>query len=137
MIPITAHLLSTQPSDQLNTSNAHALNLGKTNPQQELNIRNAMMLITYWGENVRNEDNLHEYAYKEWGGLMKDFYLVRWEMYIDYLNGNLQGKTTQAPDFFIWERAWVNQNLEIKAEAPSKPLNQVVAEILKLKIDVQ
>jgi len=137
MIRLTDDLLSSHPYYQLNTYKAQALNLGKTKQEQELNIRNAMMLITYWGENVRNEDNLHEYAYKEWGGLMKDFYLVRWEMYIDYLNGNLQGKTTQAPDFFIWERAWVNKNLEIKAEAPSKPLNQVVAEILKLKIDVQ
>jgi len=137
MISLTDDLLSSHPYYQLNTYKAQALNLGKTKEEKALNIRNAMMLITYWGENVRTEDNLHEYAYKEWGGLMKDFYLVRWRMYVEYLNDNLQGKTTQAPDFFIWERAWVNQNLEIKPQKQIKPLSQAVAEILKLKIDVQ
>jgi len=137
MIRLTDDLLSSHPYYQLNTYKKQALNLGKTKQEKELNIKNAMMLITYWGENIRTEDNLHEYAYKEWGGLMKDFYLARWEMYINYLNGNLKGNTMRPPDFFIWERAWVNQNLEIKPQEEFKPLNQVIAEILKLKINAQ
>ncbi|MNY34749.1 hypothetical protein D3C86_1691140 [compost metagenome] len=68
---------------------------------------------------------------------MKDYYLVRWEMYIAHLQSNLQGKNTQAPDFFWWERAWVEKNMKLKPETPAKTLDQVTAEILKLKIDVQ
>ncbi|MDQ0639975.1 hypothetical protein QF042_003540 [Pedobacter sp. W3I1] len=71
------------------------------------------------------------------GGLMKDYYLVRWEMYIKYLQNQLQGKNMQAPDFFWWERAWVEQNMELKGDGQVKPLSEVVAEILKLKTGVQ
>ncbi|AOM76314.1 alpha-N-acetylglucosaminidase [Pedobacter steynii] len=137
MIRLTDDLLSSHPYYQLNTYKTQALNLGKTEEEKRLNIKNAMMLITYWGENIPAEDNLHEYAYKEWGGLMKDYYQVRWEMYIAHLQSNLQGKNTQAPDFFWWERAWVEKNMELRPEMPAKTLDQVTAEILKLKIDVQ
>jgi len=137
MIRLTDDLLSANPYYRLNTYKTQALSLGKTEEEKKLNIRNAMMLITYWGENIPAEDNLHEYAYKEWGGLMKDYYLVRWEMYIHHLQTILQGKTTQAPDFFWWERAWVERNMEIKGETGVRPLDQVVADILKLKTGVQ
>ena len=44
-----------------------------------------MMLITYWGEHVTSEDNLHDYAYKEWAGMMNTYYKERWLVYFDYL----------------------------------------------------
>ncbi|SDD07885.1 alpha-N-acetylglucosaminidase [Pedobacter soli] len=137
MIRLTDDLLSAHPYYQLNTYKAQALKLGKTAAEKKENIRNAMMLITYWGENNPAEDNLHDYAYKEWGGLMKDYYLARWELYINYLQHDLKGEKMQAPDFFRWERAWVEQNMELKAQKQIKPLFQVVAEILKLKTIAQ
>lgn len=137
MIRLTDDLLSNHPYYQLNTYKKQALSLGKTQEEKALDIKNAMMLITYWGENIRTEDNLHEYAYKEWGGLIRDYYLVRWKMYIDYLQEDLKGNSPQAPDFFMWERAWVEQNLEIKPETQVKPLDQVTAEILNLKTDIR
>jgi alpha-N-acetylglucosaminidase len=66
-----------------------------------------MMLITYWGENDPKEDNLHDYAYKEWSGIMETFYKKRWELYFDYLKGN-----TAAPEWFTWERDWVKNNTQ-------------------------
>ena len=137
MIRLTDDLLSAHPYYQLNTYKTQALNLGKTSEEKKLNIHNAMMLITYWGENNPAEDNLRDYAYKEWGGLMKDYYLVRWEIYLEYLRNQLQGKNMQAPDFFWWERAWVERNLEIKTDDVTKPLYQVVAEILRSKTAAQ
>ncbi|KIA96535.1 hypothetical protein OC25_01965 [Pedobacter kyungheensis] len=137
MIRLTDDLLSAHPYYQLNTYKAQALKLGKTAAEKKENIRNAMMLITYWGENNPAEDNLHDYAYKEWGGLMKDYYLARWELYINYLQHDLKGEKMQAPDFFSWERAWVEQNMELKAQKGVKPLFQVVAEILKSKTIAQ
>ena len=65
------------------------------------------MLITYWGGNDPKEDNLHEYAYKEWAGMMRSFYNQRWEMYFDYLRHQMNGDPVPQPDFFSWERAWV------------------------------
>jgi alpha-N-acetylglucosaminidase len=90
------------------------------------------MLITYWGENVRAEDNLHEYAYKEWAGLMDGYYLPRWEIYFDYLRGNLQGKSVTEPDYFSWERKWVDENQKLSPEKPARPLQEVVKEILSM-----
>lgn len=130
MIRLTNDLLLTHPYYRLNTYKNQALRLGATPEEKKLNLKNAMMLITYWGENIRTEDNLHEYAYKEWGGLMNDFYLPRWEIYFDYLRNNLQGKTVQAPDYFMWERNWVDQNQKLIPEKPHKPLLDVVTEIL-------
>jgi alpha-N-acetylglucosaminidase len=83
-----------------------ALASGNTPEEKRNNLSNALMLVTYWGENNRKEDNLHEYAYKEWAGMMVDFYKRRWEMYFDYLRSELRGVPAQAPDFFAWEREW-------------------------------
>jgi len=86
-----------------------AVDAGQTPEEKKNNLLNALMLITYWGMNDRKEDNLHEYAYKEWGGMMKSFYKRRWEMYFDYLLRQLRGEKEEAPDFFGWEREWVQR----------------------------
>jgi alpha-N-acetylglucosaminidase len=108
------------------------LRLGTTVEEKKINLNNAMMQITYWGENIRTEDNLHEYAYKEWSGMMSSFYLPRWEIYFNYLRGNLQGKQTPAPDFFAWERKWVEDNQPIVREKKHRPLQGVVNQIMAL-----
>jgi len=86
-----------------------AVGAGQTPEEKKNNLLNALMLVTYWGMNDRKEDNLHEYAYKEWGGMMKSFYKRRWELYFDYLLGQLRGQNTAEPDFFGWERGWVER----------------------------
>jgi alpha-N-acetylglucosaminidase len=80
--------------------------LGTYQQQAKHHLLNAMMLITYWGENDPKEDNLHDYAYKEWSGMMETFYKKRWELYFDYLKGR-----SGAPDWFRWERDWVKKEI--------------------------
>jgi alpha-N-acetylglucosaminidase len=41
--------------------------------------------------------------------MMKSFYKRRWEKYFDYLLGQLRGEKEAAPDFFGWEREWVQR----------------------------
>jgi len=132
MIRLTDDLLSAHPYYSLNTYKQQALRLGTTVEEKKINLNNAMMQITYWGENIRTEDNLHEYAYKEWSGMMSSFYLPRWEIYFNYLRGNLQGKQTPAPDFFAWERKWVEDNQPIVREKKHRPLQGVVNQIMAL-----
>jgi len=129
-ISLTDDLLSADPYYHLDTWQEQALRLGNTPEEKEQYIRNAMMLITYWGENNRKEDNLHEYAYKEWSGMMRSFYQERWEMYFTYLRGVMEGRDAPAPDFFNWERKWVEENQKIKPEKVHRSLEQVVGEIL-------
>jgi alpha-N-acetylglucosaminidase len=132
MIRLTDDLLNTDSYFRLNTYLKQAINNGNTADEKANNLKNELMQITYWGENVRAEDNLHEYAYKEWAGLMDGYYLPRWEIYFDYLRGNLQGKNLQEPDYFSWERKWVDDNQKLNPEKPQRPLQEVVDEILSM-----
>jgi alpha-N-acetylglucosaminidase len=128
---LTDELLNTHSYYRLTSYQQQALRSGNTAAEKKNNLHNAMMLITYWGENNRNEDNLHEYAYKEWAGMMTSFYQQRWKLYVEHLRNNLAGKTTTPPDFFAWERTWVTQNEQVKAPVqPNLSLEKVVRKIL-------
>jgi len=117
----TDALLSAHPYFRLSTYQQQAIASGNTMEEQKNNLHNAMMLITYWGENNPKEDNLHEYAYKEWSGLMTTFYKKRWEMYFEYLTKQMEGKDAVAPDFFQWERNWVAENETIQDVSSVNP----------------
>lgn len=132
MIQLADDLLNTDNYFKLNTYLKQAINNGNTAEEKANNLKNSLMLITYWGENNRNEDHLHEYAYKEWSGLMDNYYLPRWQLYFNYLRDNLQGKTKPEPDYFAWERNWVKQYKKISSEKPARPLQEVVTEILSM-----
>jgi len=106
---LTEALLNDHPYYRLSSYQQQALNAGNTVLEKKNNLKNAMMLVTYWGENNPQEDNLHEYAYKEWAGLMVPFYKKRWEIYFDVLRKRLKGLEQPEFDFFHWERDWVNK----------------------------
>ncbi len=72
---------------------------------QDLYEHNARMLIGTWTE---TQSPVRDYAHKEWGGMLRDYYLPRWTNYITYLKENLQGETVPVPDSFSAEKAWVN-----------------------------
>ena len=88
-----------------------------------------MMLITYWGEHVTSEDNLHDYAYKEWAGMMNTYYKERWLVYFDYLRALLRGEEAKAPDYFHWEREWVEKNLHMVDDAPRMSLEEIINKV--------
>lgn len=72
---------------------------------QDLYEHNARMLIGTWTESLTP---VRDYAHKEWGGMLRDYYLPRWTDYIAYLKGTLEGLSLTAPDSFQAEREWVN-----------------------------
>jgi len=102
-----------------------------TNDQEkalyEFNARNQ---ITFWGG--RNSD-LHGYAHKQWAGLIKGFYLPRWEMFFKALDDSLAvGKPADFPaiqnQMADWGQQWVH-----KVEPyPSKPAGDPVEVSLRL-----
>jgi alpha-N-acetylglucosaminidase len=110
----TNSLLNTHPFYRLSTFQQQALHAGNTPAEKQNNLHNAMMLVTYWGGNDPKEDHLHEYAYKEWAGMMDTFYRKRWEMYFDYLRKQMKGIPATAPDYFSWERNWVKAHKQMK-----------------------
>ncbi len=108
----TDELLGTEPSCRLSTYENQALRYGDTAAEKRNCLRNALMLVTYWGGNDRKTDpNDHDYAYKAWSGMMASFYLKRWELYFDSCRRQWDGGDATPPDFFAWERQWVEENV--------------------------
>jgi alpha-N-acetylglucosaminidase len=69
-----------------------------------------MALITTWAGDDRNEDKLHDYAYKAWGGMMDSYDMGRWRAYFDNVGKTWDTPGAPAPDFFAWERRWAEDN---------------------------
>ncbi len=115
----TDALLEAEPSCRLATYQAQALRYGTTPAEKISCLRDAMMLVTYWGGSDRRSDQDNDYAYKEWGGMMSSYYRRRWEIFFDYQRRLLAGASVAAPDFFAWERTWVED--ACRAPAPDLP----------------
>jgi hypothetical protein len=77
--------------------------------RKKVNEQNARMLITFWGPD-NPETDLHDYANKEWSGMLKDFYLPRWERFFAELRGRLEGKAPVVINYFEMEKAWTLKN---------------------------
>ncbi len=82
-----------------------AYNFGKTPYEKKLALKNAKMQITYWGPDD-SATMVHDYANKEWSGMMRHFYFPRWKMFVDYCTGRLKGEDPAAPDYFKFEQTW-------------------------------
>ncbi len=53
---------------------------------REIFALNELTLLTIWGPFINNE--LFDYAWKEWAGLIKYYYLPRWELFFNELKEN-------------------------------------------------
>lgn len=72
--------------------------------KQWLELDNARTLITTWGENSNSEGaGLRDYSYREWGGMLKDFYYKRWKAFFDNKDNG-----TKQPDWFSNDWAWAH-----------------------------
>ncbi len=63
-------------------------------------------LLTTWGDRQVSE-HLHDYANKDWSGLVGDLYYQRWKLYFDSLAIAMRTNTEPKPvDWFAVENAW-------------------------------
>ena len=54
---------------------------------------NAKVQITTWGSYMQSETGkLHDYSNRQWSGLIRDFYIPRWERWITARRNELNGK---------------------------------------------
>ncbi|MHB1921025.1 MAG: alpha-N-acetylglucosaminidase [Chitinophagaceae bacterium] len=84
---------------------------GQTPAQKQLYERNARDLLTLWGD---QNSPLHEYANRQWSGLLNNFYKKRWEKFFILLHTSLQkGNPPDLKTFNLdirkWEWHWVNE----------------------------
>ncbi len=72
--------------------------------RQWLELNNARTLITTWGDRDQSEwGGLRDYSYREWGGMVKDFYRSRWQTFFNNLDNN-----TSQPTWFDVDWAWAH-----------------------------
>jgi alpha-N-acetylglucosaminidase len=103
-------LLDAEPFYRLATYRSQALRYGSTEAERRNSLRDAMALVTYWAGDDRNADELHDYAYKAWSGMMATYSMKRWQLYFDTLRRNWNGGSAAPPDYFAWERRWAEEN---------------------------
>ncbi|MFT4156258.1 alpha-N-acetylglucosaminidase [Parafilimonas sp.] len=104
---------------------------GITTEEQNLYEKNARDQVTLWGD---KESELHEYANKQWAGLVKDFYKPRWQLFFKYMGQGLSGKDTLNTKAFEEEVKnrewkWVNSTNEKYAYKASGNSIQVVKDL--------
>ena len=107
-------LLSTHPHFHVGRWIAEARAASDNTIYKDLYEKNARLLITTWSD---KNTTLRDYAHREWGGLLKDFYYPRWAKYVHYLKGQLNGKSLVEPDFFGMEIDWVNDRKVYKTSS--------------------
>jgi alpha-N-acetylglucosaminidase len=104
-------LLATRKDFLLGPWIADARSRGNTADEKALYERNARNLITLWGD---ANSPLHEYANRQWSGLLNDFYKQRWQQFFDMVQQSLQANTSPDLQTFeqnirAWEWHWVNE----------------------------
>ncbi len=101
-------LLGTRREFLLGNWLGQAKTMARTEEEAAQCEKNARMQITYWGPDDPGTEAL-DYASKEWSGLLDDFYLKRWEMFIGELNARLDGKSEGKVNYFEFEKSWAEQ----------------------------
>ncbi len=123
-------LLGTRREFLLGNWLAEAKGMATAEEEKTLFEKNARTQITYWGPDDPATE-LHDYANKEWSGLLRDFYLPRWDMFIRELNARLDGRMVQEPNYFAFEKEWT----ERRNAYPVAPSGDPVATALRVLSD--
>lgn len=115
-------LLALHPDFCLSSWLAMARAAGETSDQKALNEWNARTLITVWGTREASQSGgLHDYAHREWHGLLSQFYYPRWKLWIDTrLAASLSPEDPQI-DWFAHDYPWtlLQSPDDIVAPAPA------------------
>ncbi len=97
---------------------------GNSDKEKQTYEWNARNIITLWGD---GKSTLHDYARKEWSGLIADFYLKRWNYFLDELIQSLESNQPLDEKKIIghlqnWEEEWTRNTKPF----PSKPTGEPV-----------
>lgn len=118
-------LLSTRQEFLLGQWLAAANEMGHSDGEKSLCERNARTQITYWGPDDPGTD-LHDYASKEWSGLLRDFYLERWNLFVRNLDSGFDEPGVRKIDSFDFEKRWTEQRKVYPTEPTGDPVEAAV-----------
>jgi len=124
-------LLATRREFLLGRWIGDARRCGASSAEADVYEKNARDLITLWGD---KESGLHEYACRQWSGLIRDFYKPRWEQYFRYLRqkmerGDRMEETAFDAAIKDWEWKWVNT---LNGRYSELPAGDALSEVRRL-----
>ena len=124
MILLQDKLLGTRQEFRLGHWIEEARNLGKTAEEKDLYEWNARVQITTWGNRICTDNGgLHDYGHKEWQGLLKDFYYLRWSTFMKSLASQLSLQNTPQIDWYGLEEPWTLQKSPYSSKAEGSPID--------------
>jgi len=91
---------------------------GAGDEERKRNEWNARTILTLWGP---KDSDLHDYANKQWAGLLANFYLPRWRMFFERLDRSLATRqvfdaSSFERDVREWEEQWTHRTDEYPSE---------------------
>ncbi len=111
---------------------------GITDKEKDVYEYNASLLVTQWGGII------FDYSWREWSGLVKNYYLPRWEKFFAMLQTHLENGTSyndqnlpqmhgraalRANEFYSnldnWEKEWIKSHKNINPEPQGNELDIV------------
>ncbi|MFX3635911.1 MAG: alpha-N-acetylglucosaminidase [Candidatus Pristimantibacillus sp.] len=129
LIQAQERLLRTRKEFLLGPWIADARKLGRTAEEKDLFEFNARTLVTLWGPEA-SAQVLRDYSHRVWSGLMEDFYLPRWRLFIESLSNAIRsGKDPETIDWYAWEYQWTIDKKAYPTE-PSGSIFEIVGEIM-------
>lgn len=124
LILMQDRLLATRPEFKVGRWLESARNLGSTEEEKDWYEWNARVQITTWGNRVAADDGgLHDYAHREWNGLLRDFYYLRWKTWLDEQLKSFEGGQPKAIDFYALEEPWTLRHNSYASEAEGNPVD--------------
>ena len=111
-------LLNTHPAFMLGPWIEAARDWGTTKAEKDYYERQARTLLTIWGGPI-----LNDYANRMWGGLVKDYYAKRWNLFFDaVIKAVKQGKEFDEKAFgeglSKFEQAWTLKHTKYPVNPP-------------------
>ena len=124
LILMQDRLLATRPEFKVERWLESARNLGSTEEEKDWYEWNARVQITTWGNRVAADDGgLHDYAHREWNGLLRDFYYLRWKTWLDEQLKSFEDGQPKAIDFYALEEPWTLKHNSYASEAEGNPVD--------------
>ena len=124
-------LLGTRREFRLGHWTEAARALGTTQAESDLYEWNARVQITTWGNRLcADKGGLHDYAHKEWQGILKDFYYLRWNTFFKTLDGQLEDSSQQkiGIDWYALEELWTREHKPYSPN-PEGSIRDIVSEV--------
>ena len=119
-------LLGTRREFRLGRWTEMARNCGKNEEEKALYERNARMLLTTWGDRAQCETGgLHDYANREWNGLLSSYYYPRWKAFFGQNNTSNEEREARKDSKIDWfaDFEWPFVNADSEAVADYLPEN--------------